>query len=140
MISQQELQGSWNQIKGQVKERWGQLTDRDLASVQGSVENLVGIIQEKAGVARHEAEKFIEQAYSQSCQTARHMSETAQAYMRDASDSISNSYDDLSDRLQRGYADTKQMVQRSPAESVAVAFGAGILTGIVAALLLRSPR
>ncbi len=102
MINQQELQGSWNQIKGLVKERWGQLTDNDLAMAQGS--------------------------------------ETAQEYMRNASDSISNGYEDLSNRVQRGYNDTKDMVQRSPAESVAVAFGAGILTGIVAALLLRSSR
>ena len=31
-INAQELQGQWNQLKGQVKEKWGQLTDDDLPS------------------------------------------------------------------------------------------------------------
>ena len=30
MITRQELEGHWNQVKGQVKERWGQLTDEEL--------------------------------------------------------------------------------------------------------------
>ena len=35
MINAQELQGQWNKIRGQVKEKWGQLTDDDLGTNSG---------------------------------------------------------------------------------------------------------
>lgn len=140
MASQQELQGSWNQIKCQLKERWGQLTDGDLAAAEADLGHLVEIVQKKVGAARRDVESFLDQCVTQGSVAARHLSETAQDYARGAADCVSNGYDELSNRIQRGYAETQQLVRRSPAESVAVAFGAGILTGIVAALLLRSPR
>lgn len=33
-INAQELQGQWNELRGKVKEKWGQLSDDDL-TVQG---------------------------------------------------------------------------------------------------------
>ena len=42
MINAQELQGQWNQIRGQVKQKWGQLTDDDLQIHGGNIDQLVG--------------------------------------------------------------------------------------------------
>ena len=58
-INAQELQGQWNRLKGQVKEKWGQLTDDDLQISGGNVDQLVGRIQQKTGVARDQIEKFL---------------------------------------------------------------------------------
>lgn len=53
------LKGQWKQLSGKVKEKWGKLTDNDLAIVNGTREQLVGKIQEKYGYAREQAEKEV---------------------------------------------------------------------------------
>ena len=50
------LKGNWKQFKGKVKETWGELTDDDLAQVEGNYEQLVGKIQAKYGYSRERAE------------------------------------------------------------------------------------
>jgi uncharacterized protein YjbJ (UPF0337 family) len=41
------VEGNWKQFKGQVKEKWGNLTDDDLDRVAGQREQLEGVIQER---------------------------------------------------------------------------------------------
>ena len=53
------LQGQWKQLKGQVRQKWGKLTDDEIDQVNGSYERLVGILQEKYGLARENAEKLV---------------------------------------------------------------------------------
>jgi uncharacterized protein YjbJ (UPF0337 family) len=55
------LQGEWKETRGRVKERWGQLTDSELTSITGSLEELVDIIQETYGVAWSRAERDVEE-------------------------------------------------------------------------------
>jgi uncharacterized protein YjbJ (UPF0337 family) len=52
-----QIKGSWMQIKGIAKEKWGKLTDDDMDVIAGKRDILLGKIQEKHGVAREEAEK-----------------------------------------------------------------------------------
>jgi len=56
-MNQDTLKGQWTQLKGQVREQWGKLTNDDLDQIQGREEQLVGKIQERYGVARDEAER-----------------------------------------------------------------------------------
>jgi uncharacterized protein YjbJ (UPF0337 family) len=50
------LQGKWKQLRGAVKERWGELTDDDVDQVEGNFDRLVGKLQEKYGYAKEKAE------------------------------------------------------------------------------------
>lgn len=50
------IKGKWRQLKGDVKAKWGRLTDDDLDVIDGNREKLLGRIQETYGVARKEAE------------------------------------------------------------------------------------
>ena len=54
-----QIQGNWKQAVGKVKEQWGQLTDDDIDVVAGRRDQLAGKIQERYGVALHDAEKQI---------------------------------------------------------------------------------
>ena len=49
--------GQWKQIKGNIKEQWGKLTDDDISRLEGHSEQLAGRLQEKYGIAREEAER-----------------------------------------------------------------------------------
>lgn len=55
------IQGKWKQVKGQVKERWGKLTDDDLDRIEGKRDQLVGRVQQTYGVAKDEAERQVKQ-------------------------------------------------------------------------------
>ena len=46
------VEGNWKQVKGQVKEKWGKLTDDDLTAINGKREQLEGKIQERYGIAK----------------------------------------------------------------------------------------
>jgi len=51
------FEGQWHQVKGQVKEKWGKLSDDDLDVIDGRVEQLAGAIQKAYGIAKDEAEE-----------------------------------------------------------------------------------
>lgn len=51
------IEGKWTEVKGAVKQKWGKLTDDDLAEINGSREILAGKIQKNYGLARDEVEK-----------------------------------------------------------------------------------
>ncbi|HLJ10261.1 MAG TPA: CsbD family protein [Planctomycetaceae bacterium] len=51
------LAGSWKELKGKVKERWGKLTDDDLKVVEGQRDQLAGMLQKRYGMAKEQAER-----------------------------------------------------------------------------------
>jgi len=51
------LKGKWKEIKGSVKEQWGNLTDNDLTEIEGKQEKLVGLLQSKYGYSKDKAEE-----------------------------------------------------------------------------------
>lgn len=51
--------GKWKQVRGKVKQWWGKLTDNDLDRIGGRYEELVGLIQERYGHTRDQAEKEV---------------------------------------------------------------------------------
>ncbi|ANB33735.1 CsbD family protein [Rhodovulum sulfidophilum] len=55
------FQGKWKQIKGRAREAWGALTDDDLDKAEGDREQLVGLIQERYGKAREDAEREVDE-------------------------------------------------------------------------------
>jgi uncharacterized protein YjbJ (UPF0337 family) len=54
------IEGQWKQLKGRVKEQWGELTDDELDQIAGQRDQLVGRIQQHYGIARDEAEKRVQ--------------------------------------------------------------------------------
>lgn len=50
------IAGNWKQMTGKAREQWGDLTDDDMARINGQRDQLVGRIQERYGIAKEEAE------------------------------------------------------------------------------------
>ncbi len=59
-MKSQVLQGKWDQVKGIVKEFWGELTGDELDFIAGQRDRLIGLLEEKYGMTREEAEKQVE--------------------------------------------------------------------------------
>lgn len=54
-----ELKGNWNEIKGKLKQKYGQLTDDDLSFAEGKEDELIGRLQKKLGKTKNEIKKEI---------------------------------------------------------------------------------
>jgi uncharacterized protein YjbJ (UPF0337 family) len=68
-----QIEGKWKQSVGQVKEKWGKLTDDDLTVIAGKRDQLVGKVQERYGIMREEAERQVnefERSYHDAVVTA----------------------------------------------------------------------
>jgi len=55
-----KIRGNWNQIKGKLKEKYGQLSEDDLSYAEGQEEQLLGKIQEKTGESKQQIKDFID--------------------------------------------------------------------------------
>ncbi len=53
-----EIKGNWNEMKGKLKQKYGDLSDDDLAYVEGKEDELLGRLQKKTGESR---QKLIEE-------------------------------------------------------------------------------
>jgi uncharacterized protein YjbJ (UPF0337 family) len=59
VINRDTLAGQWKQLKGEVKSRWGRLTEDELTQVEGDYEKLVGKIQSRYGYTRERVEQEV---------------------------------------------------------------------------------
>jgi uncharacterized protein YjbJ (UPF0337 family) len=55
-----KVRGSWNEMKGKLKQKYGQLTDDDLAFTEGKEDELYGRLQQKLGKTKDQVRKEIE--------------------------------------------------------------------------------
>lgn len=53
------LLGKWHELKGQVRQQWGKLTDDDLGQLSGKTEELAGLLQQRYGYGKAQAENEI---------------------------------------------------------------------------------
>lgn len=54
-----ELKGGWNELKGKIKQAYGDLTDDDLVYEEGKDDETLGKLQKKTGKTRDELVKWI---------------------------------------------------------------------------------
>lgn len=149
MLNAQEIRGQWDKLRGKIKQKWGQLTDDDLQIVGGNVDELVGRIHEKTGMAREQIEHFISELASGTSQTVEHARDAAMGYAGQAADRMRDSYEQVSDRMRDGYQEMSgrmrdgyqrvgEHVREKPAQSMLAVFGAGVVAGVVLAMMVRS--
>ena len=59
------LKGQWKQIRGQIKEWWGVLTDDDLDKINGRRDRLIGLLQQKYGFTKEQATRELDDHLAQ---------------------------------------------------------------------------
>ncbi|MGM0505890.1 MAG: CsbD family protein [Bacteroidota bacterium] len=53
-MSDLNIKGNWNELKGKLKQKYGDLTDDDLTYIEGKEEELLGRIQKRLGKKKEE--------------------------------------------------------------------------------------
>jgi uncharacterized protein YjbJ (UPF0337 family) len=55
------LKGNWNEIKGKLKQKYGQLTDDDLTFAEGKEDEMLGRLQKRLGKSKEDVRREIEE-------------------------------------------------------------------------------
>jgi uncharacterized protein YjbJ (UPF0337 family) len=55
------LSGKWKQLRGEIRSRWGRITDDELDELGGDFEKLGGLLQERYGLAREDAKRQLDE-------------------------------------------------------------------------------
>ncbi|MGE0762283.1 MAG: CsbD family protein [Bdellovibrionales bacterium] len=61
--NQDVIRGKWKQFKGNLQKNWGKITDDQWEQTKGEAKSISGLIQEKYGMSREEADKKLSAAY-----------------------------------------------------------------------------
>jgi len=56
-MNKDQFEGKWEQIKGQVKEKWGKFTNDDMTVIKGERDQMLGKLQERYGYTTEQAER-----------------------------------------------------------------------------------
>lgn len=59
-VNKDVMQGKWKQMRGKVKKQWGKLTDNQLDKINGSYDELAGLIQVNYGYSIEKAKKELD--------------------------------------------------------------------------------
>jgi uncharacterized protein YjbJ (UPF0337 family) len=101
------LEGKWKQMRGSVKAFFGKLTDDDLTTVEGNSDRLVGVLQERYGYTRDQAQaewdKFV--------RTTNNVSNDAQSYVSAGVEKTKAAAADAADAVKRAADNVKQAVR-----------------------------
>jgi len=57
--------GQWRQMRGELKSWWGRFSDYDLDRIEGQKDKLIGLVQEKYGYARAQAEQEVDRRFKE---------------------------------------------------------------------------
>jgi uncharacterized protein YjbJ (UPF0337 family) len=82
------LKGKWNQMKGEVKKSFGKLTDDDMLIIEGDMTKASGILQERYGYSREEAEKHWTTFTNLFAEAAEDVKRKAGNALQDAKDAV----------------------------------------------------
>lgn len=132
MITKEELQGSWNQLVGEIQKKYSSISGDDLSAVKGNVNQLVGLLQKKTGSTKEDIEQFLDSACGAATHSLNRLSGAVQQYAGNATEAVRDGYEHLQERSQEGYESARRMVKQSPMESMMVVFGVGLVTGLFA--------
>ena len=137
MINSQTLKGNWNEIKGQLREKWGQLSDDGLEAVAGNVDQLVGLIQKRTGESRDKVERYLSDLTAEGATTVSRFAEGAREAVHQSVDTVRDSAQRVSESMRTGYGQAEIMVRQRPTETVLAVFAAGMVAGFACGLLCR---
>jgi uncharacterized protein YjbJ (UPF0337 family) len=54
-MNSEQFEGKWKQIQGQIRQKWGHLTDNDMQVIAGKRDVLIGRVEERYGLAKEKA-------------------------------------------------------------------------------------
>jgi uncharacterized protein YjbJ (UPF0337 family) len=108
------LEGQWQRLKGEIRSKWGKLTDDDIERIAGNKDRLIGVVQERYGYVWDEAQQMVDRYLDQYGDLK---TKATQALKAVAS----------KDNLQKLASDVAELVRRYPIPALLFGLGIGYL-------------
>ncbi len=132
----------WDEIKGQLKQRFAQLTDDDLAFVKGKGEELLARLREKLGLSEEDLDAQLKElqgaardrfgdAKAKLGTRADDMKTKAGAAAEEVKAQAGAAYDQARERARGYFSDGEEYVRQNPRESLVAAICAGFVAGLL---------
>jgi uncharacterized protein YjbJ (UPF0337 family) len=122
------LQGQWQKVRGDIRSKWGKLTNDDLEQIAGSKDKLVGTLQERYGYMWDEAREMVDRyldEYSESGLRSKISSVMSKENFQKIGDTVSDVVS--KDSLQRMGNDVVDCIRRYPVSALLIGLGIGYL-------------
>ena len=127
MVDQTNGESHWNQLVAFIKQKWNELSDSDLQQLQGDLQGVVALVQERTGLKRELIEAELDAVLKK-----------GKLLVDQASQAASDMAGNASDVVQQQREQAEELIKSRPVQSVAAAFGVGLVAGVVVGLVLRS--
>lgn len=135
MITQENVRDNWNHVVSRLEQRWGQLTDDDLFRTEGRVDRLIETVEQKTGESRETIEDYLGEIVDESYSSG--LGHRAKEYAEQARDALEQVSEEVAGSLRSGYEEVEEVAESHPLETAAVAFGIGMVGGLVVGLMIR---
>lgn len=60
-MNRDQIEGKWKELRGKVKQQWGDLTDDEIAQAEGNRDELAGKIQQKYGGSKEDIRRKLDE-------------------------------------------------------------------------------
>ena len=132
----------WDEIKGKLKQRYGQLTDDDFAFVEGKGEELLGRLRERLGISSEDLNALLDELYSEAgsrVEWARHkaaeLAEDVRASAATAAEEVKAqagvAYNQARRQARGFWQEGEEYIRQNPRESLVTALFAGFIAGLL---------
>lgn len=131
MITREDLKSHWHDVKHRLRQNWHELSESELSRFNGTPSELIDVIRRQTGASWSEIESFLARIMRDAWSTASQAKDMAGHYSGDATQFARDSYDQIA-ALTADYSHkVVNTVKRRPVESLAIAFGIGIVAGAI---------
>lgn len=141
-MNQFTFDNRWDEVKGKLKQRYGQLTDDDLTFTEGKGEELLARLRGKLGMSsedldgelsalRREVGSRVDQAREKASEIAGEVRARASAAATDVKAQAGVAYDQARERARSLQEDGEEYVRQNPRESLVAALLAGFVVGLL---------
>lgn len=117
----EQLQGNWQQLQGEIRRKWGKLTDDDLMACHGNADILVGKLTERYGISKEKATKKLGKFLKKL--------EGTDFEIRSLNEHAADILQRLNDKAEVVTIHGKQWIKANPMASLGLAIALGLLLG-----------
>jgi hypothetical protein len=137
MVDPDALMQSWHEISAKLRQHWTALTNEDLQSFNGDVNQLVELIQHKTGDVRLIVERYLEELTVNAAAMLERTAKDVRDYTHESEERIEDGARQVAEAWQQGRETVAAYTRQNPAASLALWFGAGLVAGVVVGLSVR---
>ena len=137
-------ESTWNQLKGKLRQKYGQLTDDDVQFAEGKGEELLGRLQQKLGLGADALQAVlgelcapgvvhqkVQQAKDKAAEIAEDIKIRASATAAELKDYAGESYEQVTRKARSLHEDGEEYVRQNPRPAVLTALAAGFVVGLL---------